>query len=247
MTSTPTLPRLKASERRLAEATAPFVTELGLNRMSVRAGAKAAGFNAAELDLIAPNGAADVAAILWRGHDEAALGAEAETTVAGMKIRDRIGYLLNAWLDAFTGDEALAHRLIGCLMLPPHIGLYRRLLWATADRIWQLAGDKALDENHYSKRTIVCGILGTALMTRLTRGRDAQLEQIKRNIDGVMKFEKFKVQLPVKPDEAVLKLAETLGKLRFGHGERIPDLAAQAAFRLSSASAAILMSISLMK
>lgn len=219
MTAATELPRLKAAEKRLAEATAPFVADLGLNRMSLRAGAKAAGFNDAELDLIAPNGAADIAAILWRGFDERALGADAEATAAGMKIRDRIGYLLNAWLDAFAGDGSLAHRLIGCLALPSHIGLYRRLLWATADRVWQLAGDKALDENHYSKRVIVCGILGTALMTRLSRGREAQLEQIARNIEGVMKFEKFKAQVPFKPEAAVMKLAETLGRLRFGHNE----------------------------
>lgn len=219
MSTATDLPRLKAAEKRLAEATASFVPELGLNRMSVRAGARAAGLNEAELDLIAPNGAADVAAILWRGFDETALGAEVETVAAGMKIRDRIAYLLNAWLDAFAADESLAHRLMGCLALPSHIGLYRRLLWATADRIWQLAGDKALDENHYSKRVIVCGILGTALMTRLSRGRDAQLEQIARNIEGVMSFEKFKAKMPFKPDEAVVKLAETLGRLRFGHNE----------------------------
>jgi ubiquinone biosynthesis protein COQ9 len=220
MSSTPELPRLKASEKRLAAAVAPFVADLGLNRMSVQAGARAAGFNAAERDLIAPNGAADVAAILWRSHDESALGPEAETVAASMKIRNRIGYLLNAWLDAATADEALAHRLVGCLMLPSHLGLYRRLLWATADRIWRIAGDKALDENHYSKRLIVCAILGTALMTRLTRGREAQVEQIARNIDGVMQFEKFKAKMPFKPDEAVGRLAETLGKLRFGHGEQ---------------------------
>jgi len=220
MSPTAELPRLKAAEKRLADATAPFVPELGLNRISVRAGAKAAGFTDAELDLIAPNGAGDVAAILWRRHDEAALGAEAAAIVSGMKIRDRIGYLLNARIDALAGDEKLAHRLIGSLMLPMHLGLYRRLLWATADRIWQLAGDKALDENHYSKRLIVCGILGTALMTRLTRGREAQLEQIKRNIDGVMSFEKFKARVPFKPEGAALRIAETFGKLRFGHTEQ---------------------------
>ena len=218
MTVSTELPRLKAAEKRLAAATAAFVADLGLNRMSVRAGARATGLNDAELDLIAPNGAADVAAVLWRGHDESALGSEAETVAAGMKIRDRIGYLLNAWLDAATADEALAHRLIGCLMLPSHLGLYRRLLWATADRIWRIAGDKALDENHYSKRLIVCGILATALMTRLTRGREAQIEQITRNIDGVMTFEKFKARMPVKPDDAMVSFAERLGKLRFGRG-----------------------------
>jgi ubiquinone biosynthesis protein COQ9 len=219
MTIAPERPHLKAAETRLAQAVAPFIADLGLNQMSVRAGARVAGFNDAELDLIAPNGAADVAAMLWRSHDDGALGTDAESVAAGMKIRDRIAYLLNTWVDSFAADEALAHRLIGCLMLPSHLDLYRRLLWATADRIWQLAGDKALDENHYSKRTIVCGILATVLMTRLTRGREAQREQIGRNIESVMAFEKFKARLPFKPEEAVLRLAETLGKLRFGNAE----------------------------
>ena len=63
---------------------------------------------------------------------------------------------------------------------------------------------------------IVCGIITTAMMTRLSRGREAQLEQIDRNIEQVMQFEKFKAKLPVKPEDLVLNMARTLGRLRFG-------------------------------
>ena len=205
---------LKDAESRLANAVARFVPDLGLNRSSVEAGARALNLSEGMRDLIAPNGASDIAAILWRGHD-AALDDVAES-LAAMKIREKIAHLLNLRLDAAATDERLARRLTGFFALPHHAALYHRLLWATADRIWQLAGDKALDENHYSKRVIVCGILSTALMTRLSQGRDAQLDQIRRNIDTVMAYEKFKANLPAKPEDVLLNLAGALGKIRFG-------------------------------
>lgn len=213
-------PGLRAAESRLAKAVAGYVPQLGLNRMSVEAGARRLGISEGERDLIAPHGAADIAAILWREHDTVLLSPETAESLAGMKIREKIGFLLNSRLDAAAVDEQLARRLMGYFALPHHAALYHRLLWETADIIWRLAGDTALDENHYSKRMIVSGIITTALMSRLSvggsLGRDAQLEQIDRNIEQVMQFEKFKAKLPVKPEEVILTLARSLGRLRFG-------------------------------
>ena len=220
MTTPPPLNHIKAAEAALAQAVAVFVPDLGLNRLSLRAGATAAGFNDGECDLIAPNGADDIAAILWRSHDAVLAAPETATALAVMKIREKIGYLLNLRLDEAARDEHLARHLMGFFALPHHALLYQRLLWDTADTIWRLAGDKALDENHYSKRMIVSGILTTAMMTRLSQGRDAQMNQINRNIQSVMDFERFKAKLPFKPEEALLNLAGALGKMRFGTGDR---------------------------
>lgn len=216
MTLSAPLSGLQAAESRLAKAVAAFVPELGLNRQSVEAGARSLGISEGERDLIAPHGAADIAAILWREHDEILLLPETAESLAGMKIREKIAFLLNTRLDAAAHDEKLARRLMGYFALPHHAALYHRLLWQTADIIWRLAGDTALDANHYSKRMIVSGIITTAMMTRLSRGREAQLEQIDRNIEQVMQFEKFKAKLPVKPEEIALNLARTVGRLRFG-------------------------------
>jgi len=206
---------LHAAESRLAQAVARFVPELGLNRMSVNAGARAAGFSEGERDLLAPNGAADIAAILWRGHDAVLT----DDAISGMKIRDRISTLLTLRLDAGCADEAVARRMMGFFALPQNALLYHRLLWHTADVIWRLAGDTALDENHYSKRLIVSGILSTAAMTRLSQGRDVQTDQIARNIQSVMEFEKFKANVKFRPEQFALDLAGVLGKLRFGRAE----------------------------
>ena len=34
-----------------------------------------------------------------------------------------------------------------------------RLAWESADALWRWAGDTATDENHYSKRVLLAGIL----------------------------------------------------------------------------------------
>ncbi|MDI7774269.1 COQ9 family protein [Asticcacaulis sp. EMRT-3] len=207
---------LRTAENQLAQAVMPYIATLGLNRQAVAAGARAAGFSEAEASLIAPNGAADIAAILWRMADDALDDPDMRQSLAAMKIRERIGFLLNLRLDAAAVDGEVARHLMGFFALPGHAVLYHRLLWATADRIWRLAGDVALDENHYSKRAIVCGILTTALMTRLTQEREAQTAQIARNIEQVMAFEKFKAKLPKKPEDLLLDLGKKLGRWRFG-------------------------------
>ncbi len=217
MSQSAPLSDLKAAEARLAKAVCGFVPELGLNRMSFEAGAKAAGMGEGESGLIAPNGAADIAAIVWCSHDAELQRAEVVDALPGMKIRERISHLINLRIDAFAREERLAHRLEGFLMLPPNFDLHRRLMWDTADIIWRLTGDKALDENHYSKRTIVSAILAAAMLTRLSRGAEAQAEQVGRNIDGVMAYEKLKAKIPFRPESALESLAATLGKLRYGH------------------------------
>ncbi|BEV12009.1 COQ9 family protein [Asticcacaulis sp. DW145] len=203
-------------EQSLASACAERMPDLGLTRVTVRVAGARIGLSPAEIELICPNGPSDVAAILWRQGDAALESDEVAAQLSAMKVRERIGFLLNRRIDAACADERATHRLIGHLCLPQHLGLYRSLLWDSADLVWRKAGDKALDENHYSKRAIVSGILATALMTRLTQGVEAQHEQIARNIEQVMAFEKFKAKLPLKPEDALLGAVEFLGKLRFG-------------------------------
>jgi len=203
-------------EAQLASALAPYIPTLGLSRPALRRAAQDIGLSDGETDLICPNGPQDMAAILWRQANQALEATCPPEALEGLKIRDKIRTLLVNWLDAAATDEAVARRLTGYLALPHTLGLSQRLLWETADLIWQKAGDKALDENHYSKRAIVSAIVGTALLTRLSQGRDAQNAQVERNIEQVMAFEKFKAGLPFKPETSLLGLFETLGRLRFG-------------------------------
>jgi ubiquinone biosynthesis protein COQ9 len=117
-------------------------------------------------------------------------------------------------VEAAAADQAASMRLLGFLALPHHLPLGARLLWDSADAIWRWAGDTATDENHYSKRMILSGVLGPAIAIRLASGRTAADEYIFRRIADVMAFEKWKAGLP--KTDLGFELAGALGKMRYG-------------------------------
>jgi ubiquinone biosynthesis protein COQ9 len=96
------------------------------------------------------------------------------------------------------------------------MALGARLLWDSADVLWRWAGDVAADENHYSKRAILSGVLGPAIAIRLASGQAAAEHYVFSRIQDVMAFEKWKAGLP-KTDLAA-QVAGMLGKLRYAKG-----------------------------
>lgn len=188
-------------------------------RMTVLAG-KALGMSAGETELLIPHGAADLAALLSRRHDARALAALADVHASNLKIRDRIRHAVEARLDASATDEPALRRWMGFLSLPPHLGLGSRLAWESADVLWRWAGDTATDENHYSKRAILAGILTSAMAIRMTQGRKVALAFVDRRIDDVMRFETWKASAGFKPSELMQTAAAALGRMRYGRAER---------------------------
>ena len=121
---------------------------------------------------------------------------------------------VNVRIDIAAQDEAAVRRWAGFLALPIHLPLALRLLWDSADQLWRWAGDTATDENHYSKRAILSGILASALAIRLSSGRDAAAAFVDARIENVMAFEKWKGGL--KPSQLLSDVASALGKMRYG-------------------------------
>lgn len=184
-------------------------------RTATMAGA-ALGMSASETELLIPHGPADLAALLSRRHDARALAVLSETDAAGLKIRERIRRAVEARLDAAAADEPALRRWIGFLALPQNLVLGGRLSWETADHLWRWAGDTATDENHYSKRALLAGIVSGATAVQLTSGRDAALTFVDRRIDNVMSFEKWKGRTTFRPSQWLTHVAERMGKARYG-------------------------------
>ena len=88
-----------------------------------------------------------------------------------LKIRDRIRAGGACTHRRGDGAEAATRRCAGFLALPTNAALGLRLVWESADAIWNWAGDTATDENHYSKRALLAGILTATLLVRLSQGR----------------------------------------------------------------------------
>ena len=214
----------EAAEQRVLDAALPLVTDCGWTSRLVARAAEACGLGPGDAELLFPNGPRDLAALLSRRCDAGALQALEGPEFDGLKIREKIARAVEARLDACVQDEAVARRLAGFLALPQNMGLGLQLAWESADKLWRRAGDVSADENHYSKRAILAGILVSALAVRLQHGREAAEAFTARRIENVMSFEKLKAR--VKPPVSAETIAAALARMRYGTpaAEAAPDL-----------------------
>jgi ubiquinone biosynthesis protein COQ9 len=205
------------AEQRILEAAIPLAARAGWNSVLLKRAGAAAGLSAGETGLLLPNGPRDLAALMSRRHDRLGMRALETVDPASLKVRERIRQGVEARLDAAAADGEATRRWAAFLALPPNAPLGLRLAWESADGLWRWAGDTATDENHYSKRALLAGILIATLAVRLSGGREAASAELAARIDNVMAFEKWKATR--KPSTFGRDLAERLGRLRYGEKE----------------------------
>lgn len=204
------------TEQALLDAALKLAPVHGWTRRTATLAGKALGMSPAETELLLPHGPADLAALLSARHDARALADLANVHASNLKIRERIQRAVMARLDAAASDEPATRRWMGYLALPGGLALGGRLAWESADKLWRWAGDTATDENHYSKRAILAGILSSAMALRMTLGRKEASEYVERRIENVMAFEKWKATTPLRPQQWLTAAAERLGRARYG-------------------------------
>jgi ubiquinone biosynthesis protein COQ9 len=203
----------EAAEARVLDAALRLAGETGWTRRLVDRAARAAGLSAGEGELLLPHGPRDLAALAARRHLARTFDRLAAIDPAVLKIRERIRVAVQAKVDATweDGPEALRAQA-GFLLL--HAPLALRLFWEAADAIWRWAGDVATDENHYSKRAILVGVLASTLAVRMSSGDAAARAHLDARIENVMAFERFKAR--VRPGPLGHELVGALARLRYG-------------------------------
>ena len=201
-------------EQAVLDAAVERAPALGWNSRMVRAACEANGLSLGDEELLFPNGARDLAALLSRRHDDRALASLAAVDPKSLKIRERIARAVSARMEAGAADLEATRRCAAFLALPANADLGLKLAWETADELWRWAGDTATDWNHYSKRAILSGILIPALTMRWFDGREAAEAFVARRIENVMAFEKWKAGKDF--DAPLRKLTEALSRMRYG-------------------------------
>ncbi|OYX36475.1 MAG: rpsU-divergently transcribed protein [Caulobacterales bacterium 32-69-10] len=204
----------QAAEARVLQAAVGLAADCGWNRALVVRAAAQAGLSDADAALLLPAGPRDLAALLFRRHDAAALSALADVDPTALKVRERIRQAVEARVEAAAADVQAVKRCTAFLALPTNVPLGLSLLWASADALWRWAGDTATDENHYTKRAILSGVLATTVAVRLERGANAASAHLDARIANVMAFEKWKAGWP-KPSEHLATLAGALARRRY--------------------------------
>jgi len=206
----------ETTEQALLDETLKLAPVHGWTRRTATLAGQALGMSQGEAELLVPHGPTDLAALLSRRHDARALAALADVHASNLKIRERIRRAVEARLDAAASDEPALRRWMGFLALPQNLPLASRLAWESADHLWRWAGDTATDENHYTKRAILAGILGAAMTIRMSQGRGEAMAFVDRRIEDVMRFEKWKATTNFRPSRWLNDAAEHLGQRRYG-------------------------------
>jgi len=215
---------MEMSDLTLAElrvALAPAIADAaifdGWTKEAVANAARAHGVNPETARIAFPGGAMDMIAA-WIAHIDADM-AEAlpATRIGNLPIRERIRSLVQFRLDAVTGREEALRRALSIMAMPQNAARTARLSWASADRMWRLAGDTAADFNHYTKRATLAALYGATLLAFVGDESEGKAETrafLDRRINGVTRFEKAKARL-LRPREESFSVTRLLGRLRY--------------------------------
>jgi ubiquinone biosynthesis protein COQ9 len=175
------------------------------------------GVPAPRARLVFAGGAPDMIDAWFDAVDRATALAFPLERVERMKIRARIRELVLFRLETINPHKEALRRALSILSQPQNLGLAARLGWRAADRMWRIAGDKATDFNHYSKRAILMGVYGSTTLVYLDDSSEdlaATKAFLDRRIDDVMQFEKLKASWRGS-SQRMPSLSRFLGRLRY--------------------------------
>jgi ubiquinone biosynthesis protein COQ9 len=202
---------------RILEVFPAHAAREGWTDAAFNAAAAEAGLGEGEAALACPKGAFDLFDAFADRADQAMLEGLADLDLPNMRIRDKVRAAVQLRLEAQAPYKQAARAMTRALARPTRAPEAARLLWRTADRIWRALGDKSTDENFYSKRAILSGVLASTY-ARWFSDDSADHETtwafLDARIENVMQFEKFKARLkPV--SEGVQSAVGAMARLRY--------------------------------
>ncbi len=177
-----------------------FVTEAarsGWTEAALKDAAAAAGLSEGEAQLAAPQGVRDMADAFAARADEAMLAALAGLDLTSLRIREKVRAAVRARLEAQAPYKGAARAMTRWYARPSRAPEAGKLLWRTADLIWRALGDASTDENFYSKRAILSGVLASTYARWFADDSEdsaATWAFLDARIENVMQFEKVKAQ-----------------------------------------------------
>ena len=147
--------------------------------------------------LFCPRGALDLAVAFHKWGDNQFEISFKKKRISKLKVREKIKKAVELRIKLASDKEAV-RRGVALFALPIYAFEGSRLIWDTADLIWELIGDNSEDYNWYSKRTILSAVYAATVLYWLgdnSEGNEETWHFLDRRIEDVMKFENAKVQL----------------------------------------------------
>lgn len=186
---------------RLLEAALPHVPFDGWSETTLRAAIADSGVAEGLARALFPRGGIDLAVAYHRQGDARLREALATSDLAALRFRERVVHAVRLRLE-LVEDRELVRRGSTLFALPQHAAEGAKLIWGTADTIWDSLGDTTRDLNWYSKRATLSAVYGSTVLYWLgddSLGHQATWAFLDRRIEDVMQIEKLKAAVKANP------------------------------------------------
>ncbi len=152
------------------------------------------GFEKEMADAVFPNKLQDLLVHFSDWTDRKTLEKLNEIDSDTLRIRDKIEVAVKAQLEVLEPHRECV-KLSSAYWLYPFRKLQAaKIVWRSADHIWNWAGDTATDYNHYTKRALLSGVMVSTTVFWLNDESDGYKDSyafLSRRIENVLRFGKL--------------------------------------------------------
>lgn len=140
-------------------ATLPFVAAQGWTKAAIQSGLEKLNEPADLFPALFPGGIEDLLTHFSDFLDRAMMKKLAKVKPDQLRVRDRIETGVLARLGAAEPYRDALRLALAYWSVPPRPLRAAQVVWRTADRLWNWAGDTATDYNRYTKRGLLAGVI----------------------------------------------------------------------------------------
>ncbi len=188
-------------KEQLLDAALNHVMFDGWSDATFTAAVQDSGLDMAVAKMACPRGAIDLAIAYHQRGDVLMLARYESEDLSALRYSEKITALVRFRMEAVSDKEAV-RRGTTLFALPQHAGDGAKLIWGTADAIWNALGDTSRDSNWYSKRATLSAVYSATVLFWLGDTSDDHADTwafLDRRIENVMQFEKVKAQANASP------------------------------------------------
>lgn len=171
----------------------------------VKRAAKDAGYEHHMAAAIFPGKLSDVLKHFADWTDRQMMAALADIDPEELRIRDRVQAAVMARLRVMEEHKHAEKQAMSYWSLPHRVPRAGKILWRSADKIWNWAGDTATDYNHYTKRGLLCGVMSSTFVM-WSNHEGESLEDVEAFLERRI--------------SNVLKIGKAVGRFKKGSGEK---------------------------
>lgn len=193
---------LTEARERLLDAALPHVVFDGWSKAALDAAIADTGLDPSLARLAFPRGGIDMVLAFHRRADRRLAEELAAADLSAMRLRERIAHCVRRRIELVADHREAVRRGAALLALPLYAPEGARLVWETADTIWQACGDTATDYNWYTKRMSLGAVYSATMLYWLGDASPNFANSwafLDRRIDEVMSVEKAKAQIEENP------------------------------------------------